>query len=258
MQQEKIPRQKKSGAQPGNTNKNLKEGKRGRIQKMLSLANKKEAARLDYLVEQVAERNGIDPSQVTEKQAGDLASKLFYLWLDSEIIDQENIKREQEEMAKDAQQREFREDFIRRLSACESLTEKEVIALDLRYGLSDGVTHTLAEIGVALGGKRQYAHQVVNSALEKLALHEEEEEWTLLVNDPSAREAFTRRVSSAKNLTKQEKKALDLRYGLSDGLPHTFQEVGETLAKDKPKTMTPQHYGWKLVRQARSLLKEIA
>ena len=50
----------------------------------------------------------------------------------------------------------------------ESLTEREQTVIKMRYGLEDGIGHTLEEIGAALGVTRERARQIEDIAMRKL------------------------------------------------------------------------------------------
>lgn len=60
-------------------------------------------------------------------------------------------------------------------SLLEIMTEKERIVLDMRFGLADGKTHTLAEVAVKLGISRERVRQIEEQALKKLRkfIHEQ-------------------------------------------------------------------------------------
>ena len=60
----------------------------------------------------------------------------------------------------------FNKDRIKGLLEISNEREREV--LDLRFGLSDGITHTLAEISKRLGVSRERVRQIEESALKKL------------------------------------------------------------------------------------------
>jgi RNA polymerase primary sigma factor len=52
--------------------------------------------------------------------------------------------------------------------ALNSLPPRERVALELRYGLADGVTYTLEEVGRKLGVTRERARQIESQALGRL------------------------------------------------------------------------------------------
>ena len=56
----------------------------------------------------------------------------------------------------------------RALSFLESLTEREKKILDMRFGLSDGNTHTLAEIAQELGVSRERIRQLESATIKKI------------------------------------------------------------------------------------------
>ncbi|MEX2054458.1 MAG: sigma-70 family RNA polymerase sigma factor [Candidatus Colwellbacteria bacterium] len=55
----------------------------------------------------------------------------------------------------------------------EDLTERERKILEMRFGLADGVTHTLEEVGKVFNVTRERIRQIEAKALEKIRLHEE-------------------------------------------------------------------------------------
>ena len=54
--------------------------------------------------------------------------------------------------------------------ALNTLTNKEKVVLEMRYGLLDGSVHTLDEIGDVYGVTRERIRQIENSAIQKLAM----------------------------------------------------------------------------------------
>ncbi len=57
--------------------------------------------------------------------------------------------------------------------ALEELTPREREILSMRFGLEDGVVHTLEEVGKRFGVTRERIRQIASRALEKLKEHEE-------------------------------------------------------------------------------------
>ncbi|MDZ4231408.1 MAG: sigma-70 family RNA polymerase sigma factor, partial [Patescibacteria group bacterium] len=55
----------------------------------------------------------------------------------------------------------------------EDLTERERKILEMRFGLEDGVTHTLEEVGKVFNVTRERIRQIEAKALEKIRLHDE-------------------------------------------------------------------------------------
>jgi RNA polymerase primary sigma factor len=53
------------------------------------------------------------------------------------------------------------------------LTERERKILEMRFGLADGVTHTLEEVGKVFNVTRERIRQIESKALEKIRMHEE-------------------------------------------------------------------------------------
>mgnify|MGYP001609286061 FL=1 len=52
------------------------------------------------------------------------------------------------------------------------LTPREQKILDMRFGLSDGVTHTLEEVGKVFSVTRERIRQIEAKALEKIRQHQ--------------------------------------------------------------------------------------
>ena len=52
------------------------------------------------------------------------------------------------------------------------LTDREKKILEMRFGLEDGVTHTLEEVGKVFSVKRERIRQIEAKALEKIRMHE--------------------------------------------------------------------------------------
>lgn len=67
----------------------------------------------------------------------------------------------------------FRREKIEHLF--DTLIEREKKVLDLRFGISDGVSHTLAEISDELGISRERVRQIEKAALKKLKNYSEAE-----------------------------------------------------------------------------------
>ena len=54
-----------------------------------------------------------------------------------------------------------------------TLSERERKILEMRFGLEDGVTHTLEEVGKVFGVTRERIRQIEAKALEKIRMHEQ-------------------------------------------------------------------------------------
>ena len=57
-----------------------------------------------------------------------------------------------------------------------SLTPREQEILNMRFGLDDGITHTLEEVGKKFGVTRERIRQIEAKSLEKIKLHEKAKE----------------------------------------------------------------------------------
>jgi RNA polymerase primary sigma factor len=55
------------------------------------------------------------------------------------------------------------------------LTPREQKILDMRFGLTDGVTHTLEEVGKVFAVTRERIRQIEAKALDKIRQHQEVE-----------------------------------------------------------------------------------
>lgn len=66
---------------------------------------------------------------------------------------------------------ELLRDQIRKVLS--DLTERERKILEMRFGLTDGVTHTLEEVGKVFNVTRERIRQIESKALEKIRMHEE-------------------------------------------------------------------------------------
>lgn len=119
-------------------------------------------------VEEIAEKMGISSSKVIEYQSyiSDTIS------LDTKIGDEDglslgdlisnpNIKNPFEEITNE----EYREELKRILS---ELNPREYQVITLRFGILDGNTHTLEEIGNIIGLTRERVRQIESKALRKL------------------------------------------------------------------------------------------
>jgi RNA polymerase primary sigma factor len=54
----------------------------------------------------------------------------------------------------------------------ESLSPREQKILEMRFGLNDGVAHTLEEVGQEFGVTRERIRQIESKALEKIQQHQ--------------------------------------------------------------------------------------
>ena len=53
---------------------------------------------------------------------------------------------------------------------CKKLSPREQAILDMRFGFSDNITHTLEEVGKEFGVTRERVRQIEAKALEKIDL----------------------------------------------------------------------------------------
>ena len=58
------------------------------------------------------------------------------------------------------------------MEVLDDLTEREKKILELRFGLKDGITHTLEEVGRVFGVTRERIRQIEAKALEKIKVHQ--------------------------------------------------------------------------------------
>ena len=79
----------------------------------------------------------------------------------SDIIPDTNQETPEEKMRKDATKAAI-------FQVLESLSEREQIVIKMRFGLEDGIGHTLEDIGKALGVTRERARQIEAKAMRKL------------------------------------------------------------------------------------------
>ena len=54
--------------------------------------------------------------------------------------------------------------------ALDTLTNKEKVVIEMRYGLIDGTTYTLDEVGAVYGVTRERIRQIESSAIKKLTM----------------------------------------------------------------------------------------
>lgn len=71
---------------------------------------------------------------------------------------------------------ELLRDQIRKILG--DLTEREKKILEMRFGLTDGVTHTLEEVGKVFNVTRERIRQIESKALERIRMHEEVDRLT--------------------------------------------------------------------------------
>ena len=81
----------------------------------------------------------------------------------------EFIKDEKSLTPSQATSQELLRDQIRDI--LNDLTERERVILEMRFGLSDGVTHTLEEVGKVFNVTRERIRQIESKALERIKAH---------------------------------------------------------------------------------------
>ena len=84
---------------------------------------------------------------------------------------EEFVENKKEPSPKDIATHNLLRTYIREV--IEDLSEREKKILQMRFGLEDGVTHTLEEVGQVFGVTRERIRQIEAKALEKLRRHEE-------------------------------------------------------------------------------------
>jgi RNA polymerase primary sigma factor len=130
----------------------------------------------DPLTEEIAVEMGLDAEKVRsiEKISQAVLSLEAPIGEDDDksvrgdfIPDEKNL------MPSQSTSRELLRDQIRKILG--DLTPREQKVLEMRFGLTDGVTHTLEEVGRVFGVTRERIRQIEAKALEKIRQHRESE-----------------------------------------------------------------------------------
>ncbi|MFH1979167.1 MAG: sigma-70 family RNA polymerase sigma factor [Patescibacteria group bacterium] len=127
----------------------------------------------DPLVEEIASEMSIEPEKVRHMQkisqeTVSLEAPVGDSEEDStlgEFIEDEKILSPDQEAARRLLKDQMKEILV-------DLTPREQKILEMRFGLGDGITHTLEEVGKEFGVTRERIRQIEAKALEKMRLHD--------------------------------------------------------------------------------------
>ena len=127
------------------------------------------------LAEEIASEMGIDVDKVhhIQKISQEVISLESPVGEEDDSVLSEFIEDESNLRPDQAVSRELLKDQIR--SILGDLTERERKILELRFGLTDDVTHTLEEVGKVFGVTRERIRQIEAKALEKIRSHQASE-----------------------------------------------------------------------------------
>jgi len=129
----------------------------------------------DPLAEEVATEMEIDVEKVhhIQKISQEVVSLESPVGEEEDSVLSEFIPDEKTLSPDQAVSRELLKDQIRQV--LDELTDREKKILELRFGLTDDVTHTLEEVGKVFGVTRERIRQIEAKALEKIRLHNQSE-----------------------------------------------------------------------------------
>ncbi|MFA4999730.1 MAG: RNA polymerase sigma factor RpoD [Parcubacteria group bacterium] len=129
----------------------------------------------DPLAEEIATEMGIDVEKVhhIQKISQEVVSLESPVGEEEDSVLSEFIEDEKTLSPDQSVSRELLKDQIR--SVLDELTDREKKILELRFGLTDDVTHTLEEVGKVFGVTRERIRQIEAKALEKIRLHNQSE-----------------------------------------------------------------------------------
>jgi RNA polymerase primary sigma factor len=124
------------------------------------------------LPEEVALEMGVDVEKIhhIQKISQDVISLESPVGEEDDSVLSEFIPDERTLTPAQAVSREILKDQIR--DVLNDLTERERKILELRFGLNDGTTHTLEEVGKIFGVTRERIRQIEAKALEKIRSHQ--------------------------------------------------------------------------------------
>ncbi|MFA5052650.1 MAG: RNA polymerase sigma factor RpoD [Parcubacteria group bacterium] len=127
------------------------------------------------LAEEIATEMGIDVEKVhhIQKISQEVVSLESPVGEEEDSVLSEFIEDEKTLSPDQAVSRELLKDQIR--SVLDELTDREKKILELRFGLTDDVTHTLEEVGKVFGVTRERIRQIEAKALEKIRFHSQSE-----------------------------------------------------------------------------------
>lgn len=112
--------------------------------------------------------------------------------------------------------------------ALEHLTQRERRVLELRFGLTDGRTRTLEEVGREFGRTRERIRQIEAKALKRLRLPARRLH-ALLPSRPRPQRAGLWRPLLQRKLTEVERYVLGRRVGLPEGPAATFDRISREI-----------------------------
>lgn len=127
------------------------------------------------LAEEIATEMSIDVEKVhhIQKISQEVVSLESPVGEEEDSVLSEFIEDEKTLSPDQAVSRELLKDQIRQV--LDELTDREKKILELRFGLTDDVTHTLEEVGKVFGVTRERIRQIEAKALEKIRLHTQSE-----------------------------------------------------------------------------------